>query len=56
MGFLEREIFVKWVYQSEKKKKQTDKRLKDDGGRGGDEKGVSGRRASEREKDNIALI
>ena len=39
-----------------KKKKQTDKRLKDDGGRGGDEKGVSGRRASEREKDNIALI
>lgn len=54
MGFLEREIFVKWVYQSEKK--QTDKRLKDDGGRGGDEtEGVSGRRAREGEKKTISL-
>lgn len=52
MGFLEREIFVKWVYQSEKQRH----RLKDNRGKERNKKGVGGAARKKEKKENIALI
>lgn len=56
MRLLEREIFVKWVFQSEKHRH----RLKDNGGKERNQKDGRYKKSGQRElggkKDNIALI